>query len=201
MAAKVHNKKIEYDVVNTISGEDLKNSDIEYLNDNFTGWCIFESVALEEYIINVKNWENVKSWGNNYILEKNNKRFNYNDLYTNSVKRISNQDFSYTLTSSCDVKKIKIKEKEIKRKYTSEDPYGEEDWLDEKTKIITKFKIFEALSNPFDDKELPMIYNQHFTDNYMGFREEFLQDLKNKLIGKTIRIDAERLYGWREKDE
>ena len=64
--------------------------------------------------------------------------------------------------------------------------------------MITQFKIFEELSDPYDDKELPFVYNQHYTNNYTGFRDEFLQDLKDKLIGKTIRIDAERQYTWRE---
>ncbi len=62
------------------------------------------------------------------------------------------------------------------------------------------FRVFEELTEPWDE-EPPLQYNQYFTNNWVGFKQELLDDLKLKLIGKTICIDATRQYDWRVKQE
>jgi len=68
--------------------------------------------------------------------------------------------------------------------------------------LITKYDKFvnEELTTPYDE-EPPFAYNQHYQVNYNGFQQEFLQDLKDKLVGKTIIIDGERQYSYGEKGD
>jgi hypothetical protein len=69
--------------------------------------------------------------------------------------------------------------------------------------MITKFLTYinEELTNPYVE-DTPIQYNQYFNQNYDGFRRELLDDLKNKLVGRTIYVDADRHYNYREeKDE
>jgi len=58
--------------------------------------------------------------------------------------------------------------------------------------------IKEELTNPHEEGEA-LNYNDYYNDNYAGFKEEVLNDLKAKLIGRTINIDADREY-WRDLD-
>jgi hypothetical protein len=79
-------------------------------------------------------------------------------------------------------------EKKIRLKMIEIDPYGEDDWLEERH--ILNYKMFEELSHPYDE-EPPLIYNTYFQNNYDGFKEELLNDLKQKLIGKKIHFEGD----------
>ena len=56
MALEDYNKRVEYEVVNQIKAEQLDKVDVQYMDSNFTGWCIFDIKSLEKYIINVTSW-------------------------------------------------------------------------------------------------------------------------------------------------
>ena len=93
---------------------------------------------------------------------------------------------------------IRRKKEEIKIKMKDFDPYGEEDWENEsikilRSKMVSNFKVFEELITPYNE-EPPLIYSQHFQTNYDGFKQELLDDLKNKLIGQTINIEGRRQF-------
>lgn len=92
------------------------------------------------------------------------------------------------------------KEKEIKLKMKDIDPFGEEKWLDESH--IKKYENFlnETINNPIQD-DVPFVYNNWYSLNHDGFKNDIINDLREKLIGKTIYIDGTRDYNWKEEIE
>lgn len=62
--------------------------------------------------------------------------------------------------------------------------------------MIMKYSTYnEALNHPYDEGTV-LTYNQWYQENYDGFKEDILNDLKAKLIGKTIYIDAKYLINY-----
>jgi hypothetical protein len=57
--------------------------------------------------------------------------------------------------------------------------------------MIKKYStyIFEAVKTPIEDNVL-LNYNQWYQDNYDAFKTDIIDELKNKLVGKTIYIDG-----------
>lgn len=66
--------------------------------------------------------------------------------------------------------------------------------------MITKFQIFEALNTPIQD-DVPFVYSNWYNNNKDSFKNDIINDLKNKLIGKTIYIDGKRQYKWNKRVE
>jgi hypothetical protein len=100
----------------------------------------------------------------------------------------------YNVEDIVDFEYLEYKEKEIeniKLKMIDIDPYCEENWLDERN--IMDYKTFEELSHPYNE-EPPLIYNTYFQNNYDGFKEDLLNDLKQKLIGKKIHFEGQKQY-------
>jgi hypothetical protein len=55
--------------------------------------------------------------------------------------------------------------------------------------------INEELTNPYEE-DSAFVYSSYFNQNYDGFRQEIIDDLKNKLVGKKVYLVGERQYNY-----
>jgi len=58
--------------------------------------------------------------------------------------------------------------------------------------------INEELTNPYQE-DTAFVYSAYFNQNYDGFKQEIIDDLKNRLVGKKVYLDGERQYKLGEK--
>jgi hypothetical protein len=61
--------------------------------------------------------------------------------------------------------------------------------------------VNEELTNPYTGEGDSLTFTYHYRDNYDGFKREFLDDLKAKLVGKQIYIDGVHQYNHRKHNK
>jgi len=113
---KEFNKKIDYEIISTLTKDEFENITFKYLNEHYTGWVILEN--LDRYIIHIVKW-------------KSRDIFVHDGHYINSDFRKNDpQVFNSHKNYYNNIHKIKIKGIRLNQKFSECDPYGEEDWDD-----------------------------------------------------------------------
>lgn len=117
--------------------------------------------------------------------------FTFYDVNENSLVKYNDFARKYLEHIGTERTMRQEEEEKMKLKMKDIDPYGEDDWLEER--YILNYKMFEELLNPYDEGD-DLVYNTYFQSNYDGFRQELLDDLKQKLIGKKIHFEGQKQY-------
>jgi hypothetical protein len=164
-----YNKMIDYDILETLTAQELEDSTFKFLNKNFIGWMAIDS--LREYLVHITEW-------------KSNQIFLFDEIYWNNEHRMlqgSSARFNYS-----DIHKIKIKG--IKEKpFDPNDPYGEEIWLGEskKSKRMASSRIKMADVDPYGEEDWGWnvkINDEDFKGKYIIFKRGVL-DIRDYYFG------------------
>ena len=106
-----NNKKIDFDILETLTENELENTNFKHLNKDFLGWISID--ILRDYLFHITRW-------------KSNQIFEYDQIYWSNVNR-QYLTQTYDMRRCSNIHKIRING--IKKKESNpNDPYDEENW-------------------------------------------------------------------------